>query len=84
MIYFEIPNFMIKRIYIVEEDSKLVYKKLVDNNLVSLTEDELNEVNKYLKRNRSSKYYSEKLNTIIASNPDISSYGDYLKGFYSI
>ncbi len=81
MIYFEIPNFMIKRIYIVEEDSKLVYKKLVDNNLVSLTEDELNEVNKYLKRNRSSKYYSEKLNTIIASNPDINCYGDYLKSF---
>lgn len=81
MIYFEIPNFMIKRIYIVKEGNKLVYKKLVGNKYILLNNEEIKEVEKYLNRNSGSKYYSEKLNTIIASNPSISSNSNYLKSF---
>ncbi len=81
MLYFEIPNFIIKRIYIVEENCKLVYKKLVDNKYVSLNEEELKEVKKYLNRNKSSIYYTEKLSSSAKDNNELSFMDNYLHQF---
>ena len=81
MIYFEIPNFN-NRIYIFKENSKLVYKKLVDNKYISLNEEEIKNLEKYLIRNNSSIYYSENKD-IPADNNDIAAKMDnYLYIFF--
>ncbi len=82
MIYFEIPNFIIKRIYIVKEDNKLVYKKLVDNQYISLNEQEIKNLEKYLNRNNSSIYYSERKNTTADDNDIASKMDNYLYVFF--
>ena len=81
MIYFEIPN-LINRIYIFKEDNKLVYKKLVDNKYISLNEEEIREVDKYLNRNNSSIYYSEGKATTTENNDIASKMDNYLYIFF--
>ncbi len=82
MIYFEIPNFIIKRIYIVKENNKLVYKKLVDNQYISLNEQEIKELEKYLNRNNSSIYYSERKDMPAENNDIAAKMDNYLYIFF--
>ena len=81
MIYFEIPNF-INRIYIFKEDNKLVYKKLVDNKYISLNEEEIKKLEKYLNRNNSSIYYSKGKDATAENNDIVSKMDNYLYIFF--
>ena len=82
MIYFEISNLMIKRIYIFKEGNKLVFKKLVDNKYILLNNEEIKEVEKYLNKNNSSIYYSESQDFNTKNNDIDSKMDNYLLMFF--
>lgn len=61
----------IGKIIIIRENKNVIYKKEINNNMVSLTEIELRYVKELFKKDNSNIYYSDYLNEIIENNDSI-------------